>query len=372
MKEIEDFLLDSKEFRDIFQPSFVEYFVTLCQSYDKYYSQDILEDVANTVYKDIFEQDIFITTYENDVFRLMLEDGVMLGFLINRSMFFLLENYIKDSNDSEKCKPHIKTIVQLITEYINQFEKDICERNRIQPIHINFDTLENFSAGKNIMDIFKDIKDRGDEVTFFNLYKGIPIQHQATIMDVGDNEVVFRTMQTQEMAMKMDEVAYILKDDNFDKYLKASIKQNNFANNTVVLENFTYLLNMPAKGREFARVHPDIMVEVALLGERELVTKGKLFDLSINGLGVVSEENNGIYAGAKIALNFVLEISNLEEKSEISVEAEVINIIEYSNSYRYCIKIHSKVETENRISKYVKAREVEIIDSLNQKLKDYK
>ncbi|HIP45031.1 MAG TPA: hypothetical protein EYG93_06845 [Sulfurospirillum arcachonense] len=96
----------------------------------------------------------------------MLENGVMIGFLINRSMFFLLENYIKDAKHKEE---HIKTILICITEYLNQFEKNICDKNRLQPIHIDFDTTDNFSSGSNILEIFKDIKDRGDEIQFFNL-----------------------------------------------------------------------------------------------------------------------------------------------------------------------------------------------------------
>lgn len=52
---------------------------------------------------------------------------------------------------------------------------------------------------------------------FFNLYEGIPIQHIATVFDVDENSVVFKTVHTQEIAMKIDGTAYILKDDNFDK-----------------------------------------------------------------------------------------------------------------------------------------------------------
>ena len=371
-ERIEKFLSDSSSFIGEFQPTFVEYFINLCASYDKFYSRETLEEVANVVYKDIFVVDIFITTFEKDIFKEMLKDGVMIGFLINRSMFFLLENYIQEAKKNGKCKEHVETVILCITEYINQFEKHICDKNRLEPLHINFDTLENFSSGSNIIDIFKDIKNRGDKVTFFNLYEGIPIQHKATVVDIDDGEVVFRTVQTQEIAMKMDGVAYILKDSNFGKYLKADISYNNFSNNTVVLNNFTYLLNMPATSREFIRVHPDIMVEVSLKNEEGLAIKGKLFDLSIDGLGVISEENSGIYTGANIHINFPLETFNSDKPDYMSVDGEVLNIIEYSNSYRYCIKIHPKVDVEEKIRAYVKKREIDILDSLNKEIDSYK
>lgn len=370
-ERIENFLSDSSDFIEEFQPTFVKYFVNLCKSYEEFYSYETLEEVAGIVYKDIFVVDIFITTLEKDIFKEMLENGVKIGFLINKSMFFLLDNYIQNMKKNEECNEHIRTMIMCITEYTNQFEKHICTKNKQQPLHLNFDTIENFSSGNNILDIFKDIRDAGEEIIFFNLYKGIPIQHKATIIDIGDGDIAFKTIQTQEIAMKMEGVAYILKDDNFDKYIKADIVYNNFSTNIVVLNNFTYLMNMPAIGREFVRVHPEIMAEVSLSQDQELVTKGKLFDLSIDGLGVVSEENNGIYAGAKISLDFTLKISSLEEVNYIQVEAEVLNIIEYSNSYRYCIKIFPKSDVEDKIARYVKAREVEILHSLHLKLDDY-
>jgi len=362
-REIENFLEDSSTFIEEFKPVFKKYFVDLCISYDNFYSKETLLNVADIVYRDIFTVDEFLTSYEDDIFKDMREDGVMIGFLINRSMFFLLESYIKNAKDSVKCKSHVESLILCITEYINQFENSICDKNRLQPLHLNFDTTDNLSSAGNIIDVFREIKSRDDEVTFFNLYKGVPIEHKATIVDIDDGDVVFRTIQTQEIAMQVDGSAYILKDSNFNKCIKADILYNNFSNNTVVLNNFVYLLNMPAMDRKFIRVHPEIIVDVSLSSEKELLTQGKLFDLSVEGLGVISEENNGVYAGAKIDI-----VLFLDDSTHTKLEGEVLNIIEYSNSYRYCIKIFSKVETENKIKNYVKKREIEILDHLNRGL----
>jgi hypothetical protein len=38
-----------------------------------------------------------------------------------------------------------------------------------------------------------------------------------------------------------------------------------------------------------------------------ILTKGKLFDLCVSGVGVVSGENSGLSAGAKIRLSFQLK-----------------------------------------------------------------
>ena len=369
-EKVESFLADSADFIEEFEPRFIDYFINLSLSYDKFYHREELEKVARLVYEDIFNVDIFATTIEEDTFAEMSKDGVMIGFLINRSMFFLLENYAKSEN--QNSHKHMETFLLCITEYIGEFEKEIDNKNKLQPVYINFDTHDNFSPGSNINDILKRIKEKGEDVTFFNLYKGIPIRHNAVIVDIDGEDIAFKTMQSQEVAMNMDGHAYILADNNFDKPIKADIVYSNFSNSTVVLNNFTYLLNMPATKREFVRVHPDIMAEVSLSSEKELVTTGKLFDLSIDGLGVISEENNGIYAGARIDLKFALDISNQEEPYTISVDGEVLNIIEYSNSYRYCIRIHPKSDMEEKITNYVKLREVEILDNLEEEVNSYK
>lgn len=366
--KVENFITDSSGFRDEFEPKFVDFFISLCLSYDKFYAHETLEKIALLVYKDVFNEDVFHATIEQETFSEMSDDGLMLSFLVNRSMFFLIENYTKEENSNK----HIPALVSCVTDYISEFEKRICNKYRLQPVHVNFDTQENFLVGNNILDIFKRIKNKGEDVTFFNLYKGVPIRHSAVVVDIEGEDVSFKTMQTQEIAMKMDGNAYILTDNNFEKPIKADIVYHNFSSNTIVLNNFTYLLNMPATKREFIRVHPDIMAEVSLANEKDLITTGKLFDLSVDGLGVISEENNGIYAGARIELNFLLDINNTNDPFTIQVEGEVLNIIEYSSSYRYCIQIYPSVEMKEKITNYVNLREVEILNNLEEEVNSYK
>ena len=361
-KNVENFLVEFSSFKEKFESTFIEFFISLLN--DKSYSEDVVEKIARFVYKDIFSPDAFTVKLDKEIFSEMGDDNVMLEFLINRSMLFLLESYAKEEKGNS-CD-HIKTLVLYITEYISEFEKQINNKNQPEPFHINFDTQENFLTGNNILDVFRKIKDNGENVTFFNLYKGVPIKHSAIIVGIDEEDVAFKTIQTQEIAMKMDGKAYILVDSNFDKPIKADIVYSNLSNSTVILNNFTYMLNMPATKREFVRVHPDIMAEVSLSREKDLVTTGKLFDLSVNGLGVISEENNGIYAVAKIELKFILNIGNDKKPFTIRVDGEVLNIIEYSSSYRYCIKINPKADMEEKIVNYVNQREVEILDSLEK------
>ena len=53
----------------------------------------------------------------------------------------------------------------------------------------------------------------------------------------------------------------------------------------------------------------------------------------------------------------------LSTKESLRVDGEVLNILEYKDSYRYCIKIFPKSEKEIKIKKYVKFCEVPMITS---------
>ncbi|DAB35456.1 MAG TPA: pilus assembly protein PilZ [Sulfurospirillum sp. UBA12182] len=369
--DVQELYEEYQDFFDGFENNFIDYFASLALAYYKVYSREQIRLIAHNIYKEVLDMDANVSADEEELFNQMRKDGVMIGFFISRAMLYLLEHFIAHIRQLEiYSHKSIEQMVIHITHFIKNFEMHVCDKYAVQPIHLNFDSQSNFIVGNNIVDILKRLKNEGKSVQFFNLYKGVPISHEAEIVDIDGEEVVFKTTSIQEIAMKIDDNAYILKDDVFGKHIKADIVYNNFSNNTVVLNNFTYLLNMPASQREFIRVHPDISAIVKMSEDSQNLTQGKLFDLSINGLGVVSEDNNGLFAGAKIEIEFELLIGKKKEK--IQSIGEILNIIEYKDSYRYCIKIFPTPEEENSIVRYVNLREKEIIKNLEDILSDYR
>lgn len=105
------------------------------------------------------------------------------------------------------------------------------------------------TANNVIIEGFQTLKETSGKVQFYNLYQGIPISCHAEIISVQDDSATFKLDLLQEIAMKLDGQAFILKNDVFTKHIKADIVYSNFLTKTVMLENFTYLLNMPALER---------------------------------------------------------------------------------------------------------------------------
>lgn len=371
--EKENFLASSTLFVKEFESTFVDYFTCLCSSYDKTVSQEESKEIAFAIYHGLFKTDSEIVELKDDVFIRMRQNGVMVSFLITRSMFYLLENYLSFVR-KQNITSQIELLMGCVGRFINLMENEtpsVCNATVAFDVRFSDDVM--FSPINNILEVFHQMKEENQAIVFFNLYKGVPISSEASIVKIEGENVTFYIDKLQEIAMKLDGKAFIVKNNYFNKHLKADIVDCNFQTNTVVLTNFIYLLNMPALQREFIRVHPDIVAKVFLNQLGNIQTSGRLFDISLNGLGVVSSENNGIFVGAKILVAFELNSASVPMQGDrkIEVQAEVMNVIEYKDSYRYCMRIFPDQEMIGKIFQYITKREDEILEELNSELSEY-
>lgn len=366
----ENFLSQSALFLEEFEPVYIEFFASLCVNYDNAIAKDEAREIALSIYRNLFKCNFTIQGLREDLLIKMRHDGVMIGFLINRSMFYLIENYIKFAK-KKKISPQVELLISCVSRFINVLESEVSDKYNASLGEFDFQGGEISFASNSIIETFQKMKDEGQKLQFLNLYQGVPIISEAEIVSIDGENVSFHMDHLQEIAMKLDGRAFIIKNDYFSKHLKADIVYSNFMTNTVVLHNFIYLLNMPALQREFVRVHPDIVAKVYLHQFGNVETTGRLYDLSLSGLGVLSAENNGMFVGARVLVAFDLNSSKEEAPDKIEVEAEVMNIIEAKGAYRYCMRIYPEKEMNDKITAYIAQREKEIIQNLEDELKVY-
>lgn len=362
---MEGFINRTREFIDEFEPKFIDYFMSLSLPLNSDKSDKISKEVIRFIYRDIFDEHPILLDAKNDMFNEICAKSDEVVYLLSKSMFYFLKNYIKSTKS--KDFNYLEKLITCATNYIDMLDNK-CDRCATKIGVVNFKNTNNFVFGNNILDIFQNVKNLGEEVTFFNLYEGIPISTKAKVVDVQEHEVSFDIEKIQELAMRADGTAYILKDSNFEKHLKADIFYHDFSNDTIVLGDFTYLLNMPAIKREFIRVPTNIPAEIHLLGDKDLSINGKLFDLSLNGLGVIAEVKNELLLDAEINVDFSLFSYEGEKIDSLEISGKVLDVVAYGNSYRYCIHIDPDAQAKEKIIQYVKHREQEIIERLNKKL----
>ncbi len=354
-------------FKNNFEEKFIDFFSSECDSYnyalDLQSSRKIVQDILESILCD----ELVLSELSNNTFTQMKDDGIMIGLLLNKSLLYMLENYSIFLKEEEGSQKYLDMLIHSLNKFSHFFEDDINNKKQEPSVKIGFGDDNIIYSKNNIVDIFSQIKKENKTIKFMNLYQGIPISHEGVIVDIDDESVVFRiTNELQEIAMKLEGKAYIIKNEYLPRHVKADISYSNFSNNTIVLNNFVFLLNMPAIERKFVRIYPDVLVHVFLVGEDNERLSGNLYDLSQKGLGLISEHNVGFCNGAKILISF-----ELDGKYSVETEGEIVNIIEYINSYRYCLKISPDKENAENIIKYISKRENEIILDLRNELNSY-
>ena len=313
--------------------------------------------LSEAVVDDKFDLDLI----DKDLLTRIKENGKYFGFLLNRINLEFFSISLKDGVDEKLCTQKLEKLKKISTKVEEIFNTVVWKDN-------SFVANDSFIYPSNsIIKSFEKMRDESESVEFINLYKGVPIVNRAKVVDIDGSRVAFKMENPlQEIAMKLDGKAFILKNDYITRYIKADIVYTNFLNDTVVLENFVYLLNMPAAQREYIRVHPDILAKVVLKRDDNVVIEGMLYDLSQSGLGVVSENNEGLFNDAEVYTSFELEEGDLLE-----VKGKIVNIIEYNGAYRYCIKIFPNLEQVDKIARYVEKRKNEILEDLKRELREY-
>ncbi|MDD3462022.1 MAG: PilZ domain-containing protein [Sulfurospirillaceae bacterium] len=366
------FFQDCSDFLENFEPDFVRHFALLCLGYEKSLDEIRARETAHLIYANLFEGDQQIKDMECGFLQDMFRNGIMVDAILSRSLFFLAENFFKHVKNADKSLyQYSEFLIKTISHFLVVFESEIYKTVPSEPIIFSSEPQEAY-LHNNIVDIFRTIKSQNQSVEFLNVYQGVSISNDAQIVDIDDGEVVFRVSEVQGLAMKLEGKAYIMKNDYFQKHIKADVVYNNFSNKTVVLNNFVYLLNMPTTQRESMRVHPEVSAKVVMLSDKSKQTIGRLYDISRHGLGVISESNNGIFLKERVEVEFDIDFfaSNTSLKT-MHLKGEVINIIQYGTSYRYCMKIFPDDIQAREIDIYTARREIEIVQGLKDKIQDY-
>ena len=185
------------------EPLFIEYFVQLSKSYCKNAVEDDLEDMALEIYRTLFKAECDILELKEKLLTKLLQDSAVLGFLINRSMFFVIEKYLEYIKQSD-LESQYETLIGSIGYMVGLIEKETpksCLATDSFSVDVGFGSGIVFSTSNKIIDVFNLIKDNNESVVFLNLYKGVLICSEARIVKIEDERVTFSVDGLQGMEM---------------------------------------------------------------------------------------------------------------------------------------------------------------------------
>lgn len=346
-----------------FKDEYVDFFVNLCKSYDDTLFEDEAGYAGESIYASFFLKGYRGRNLHAGFLCNMKKNGTDIGYIFAKLNLYVIENFLYAHKDNSECKIYIYDLTLLLKEYTNEVE-NLCVAKKDKAVHIDFDHLTTSDAAFNYFEVFENLKNKNYSVKLLNLYKGIPILSNADILDAANKN---KADPLQLIAMDSEKAAFVIKDENLSDYLKAEIEFSNFKNNNVVLKNFKKLESMPAFDRRYVRVHPNMYAEVSLLDE-DMKTMGHLYDISVDGIGVLSDYNNGIQKDSNIKALFDITFPLSNNTKRIECEGAVLAIIRNQDSFRYCLQIHPDNETKDILIDFVHEREREIMNELQDEL----
>lgn len=212
------------------------------------------------------------------------------------------------------------------------------------------------------------------QIHFLNLYNGVKVECQGSVIAVEDETVVCKVTLEQILAMKEEKNAYIVRDEYFAENLRADIAGFDLSNLTVTLRDFIYMHNLHANLRKYQRVYPNRYTKVSLAQNGSAV-QGNLYDISEGGLGVVSADDGEFKDGEQVNAKFELGLSDCEsgscEKVDVDIDLKLVTALKYKGAMRYCCQVMSKQNAHQNIVKFTDKRVKETLEELKEQLKTY-
>jgi type IV pilus assembly protein pilZ len=238
---------------------------------------------------------------------------------------------------------------------------------------INMDNGDSMILEGAISVFSRALKDN-HQIHFLNLYNGVKVECQGSVIAVEDETVVCKVTLEQILAMKEEKNAYIVRDEYFAENLRADIAGFDLSNLTVTLRDFIYMHNLHANLRKYQRVYPNRYTKVSLAQNGSAV-QGNLYDISEGGLGVVSADDGEFRDGEQVNAKFELGLSDCEsgscEKVDVDIDLKLVTALKYKGAMRYCCQVMSKQNAHQNIVKFTDKRVKETLEELKEQIKTY-
>jgi len=204
----------------------------------------------------------------------------------------------------------------------------------------------------------------GQQFSFLNYYKEIPVSYDATLLSVENEMAEFAIHEYQAKVINMEKQTLIHSHPRspFSEDMIGEAFYVSSAKKCVILCNFGYA-HILSDLRRFVRVLLDNPVEAELLFEEDIV-KGNVIDLSLGGAAISTMSADLLVPGHDINMFLKLPDSTGRSKLEVGLTATIIKVVGTSAPFTCIIEFHSEKHSQQQIAYYINQRQVEIIKEL--------
>ena len=213
-----------------------------------------------------------------------------------------------------------------------------------------------------------DTEDR--QVKLINVYKGVPISHEATVTKVINDRITLNFHYGQALLLNLEGQTYIL-SKLFQKPIKAAVMTINTIEQMAILTNFAYSDPVFRK-REYIRVEldydesPTVIISSPVSNIRLF---GKLNDISIYGVGVVVIALQDIIKksfseNAEVEVIFSLPVPDKDEILDLTLWGEIRHIDRSQENFKLGIQTFPSKKILPYIQQFVSSRQAQIMDEI--------
>jgi hypothetical protein len=204
----------------------------------------------------------------------------------------------------------------------------------------------------------------GQQFSFLNYYKEIPVSYSATLLSVENEMAEFAVHEYQAKVINMEKqtLIYSNKLSSFPEDMIGEAFYVSSSKKRVVLCNFGYA-KIRSDMRKFVRVLLDNPVEAEIVLEGDIL-KGNVKDLSLGGAAINTMSADLLTPGLDINIFLNLPDLNGNLVREVALGATVLKVIGTKAPFTCLIEFHAEKHSQQQIAYYINQRQVEIIKEL--------
>jgi FixJ family two-component response regulator len=213
--------------------------------------------------------------------------------------------------------------------------------------------------------------ERKEELKLLSHYKGIPIIHSGTIVNVFENSVEIQTRKVQTKAIEFNKQT-ILKSPSLSLCIEAHLVDVNNKNAQVVLNHLKFIDYTPQRRKE-ARIEPSSDMKLMAYKKGGSKINIELKNISIKTLTFEIEEVPDFFkVGTFIDLKIAFQTPEndlayyVDKLSIINFQGKILSILEQKNSHIVAVEFKMPKNKEEIFNQYLYHREIELIEEFKK------
>lgn len=227
------------------------------------------------------------------------------------------------------------------------------------------------SVDEKLNTALDDIKMNKTKLHLMNEYKGIPISHEATLVEFYNNNIELHTTEIQAFLI-LQKKETIITSEVLSKNIHGTLDHIDKKTNNVVLKSVKFIDTSLHDRREL-RVTPDNDFVLVINDSRGKI-EPKVLDVSVNAIALEVESVPEDYSvDKKLAISVAIEQKhsstfNVKSKDYIGIYGKIFRIEKKEKNVMIVLKLDIGKSDQDILSKYIHSRELEIIQELKQKI----